>query len=63
MTIRKLLNEIEVCKTKIAKERDKLRDIVGVLNNLLSSFDEGIYNLENGIEDIKDGIADISEVV
>ena len=54
MELEKIIQKIEEHKNEIAKERDKLRDVVDYLKNILESFDLGIENLEYGIVDTRD---------
>lgn len=57
------LAEIEKRKEVIAKERDKLREVVYVIENLLDSFDREVEGLESGLREIVDAVDAVSEVV
>ena len=55
------LKQVEVSKKKIAKERDKLRDIYSALEGLINSCNTGIVNIENGMYDIESEIDSLSQ--
>jgi len=61
--LKKVLEQIEKSKNVIAKERDKLREILGELESTLESFDEGVEGLEAGKREIDNAIDTMSQFV
>ena len=61
--VKKMLAQIEKHKNKMATERDKIREIYEELEGLLSTFDEGIDNIEFALREIEGGIDIISQEV
>lgn len=59
--IEKLLSQVDECKEKIAKERNKLRKLFFELEGLLCRANDGLEFIDSGIEDIRAGIDRISE--
>jgi hypothetical protein len=54
---------IEKSKVIVAKERDKLRDLMDELESLLEPFDEASSSLDFGISEINSAIDKLSEQV
>lgn len=50
MSVKRVIKQIEKEKAAIAKHRDRLRALMDDLEGEVSSFDEGISNLEAAVE-------------
>ena len=57
----KLLKKVTKCKTTIATERDKLRELHGDLTDILESLDGGIDGVENSLREFEDAVDKMSE--
>lgn len=60
--LKSVLSKIEKSKNIIGAERDKLRDLIGDLEDLLETYDRGIEGLESGQLEIQNAIDAISEL-
>jgi ABC-type transporter Mla subunit MlaD len=49
-TIKKLLKQAEATKARIAKERDRLRDITDELASICDDCDEAVDNMVNAAD-------------
>lgn len=61
--LKQILIVIENHKSKIATERDALRNVMADLEDTLESLDSGIEGLETGILEIERAIDSLSETV
>lgn len=59
----KLQIKINAAKEKAASARDELRDLMDEVESIVSSFDNGIEELESAERNIKDAISSMSEYV
>ena len=50
--IKKLIAQVKKSKNIIAKERDKLRNLIEEVEELSDNLDQGISEIENGIDTI-----------
>lgn len=49
-SVASLTKQIEACKERIAKERDKLRDLVHEVNEIVDNCDEAHRDLEHAVD-------------
>ena len=61
--IKMQIKKIEMCKKRVAKERDKLRTYLSDLESIAESFDRGVEGMESGIWEIESGIDSLSEFI
>ena len=61
--VKKLLEHVSKSKTVIEKERDKLREVYGELEDLLASVEDAHGYFASGLLDIENGLDEISKHV
>lgn len=49
-TVASLHRQIEACKTRIAAERDKLRDLISDAESIAYNCDEAIQDLDHAVD-------------
>ena len=54
MTNKQFLKKIEESKTRIAKERDKLRDLIGEIEGLADNCDTAVEDLEHAADSLSE---------
>ncbi len=58
-----LVKKIEKIKSKMAKDRDFLRDIQDEINDLMENYDKGIESLRVAKEEFESAVDTFSEFV
>lgn len=49
-TVATLTRQIEACKTRIAAERDKLRELISDANSIADCCDEAVVDLDRAVD-------------